>query len=84
MIWDSWQEDYSSYVNALLYALEQYYELISSLYICPTHLIFAAQLISTYLAAAHLYRRYTEAYATGSYPMIQESSARLVEVAGDR
>ena len=45
---------------------------------------FAAQLISTYLDAAHLYQRYAEAYATGSYPTIQESPTRLAEVAGDR
>jgi len=39
-------------MNALSYALEQYHELVSGSYICPTYLIFVAQLISTHLSAA--------------------------------
>ena len=71
-------------MNALSYALERYHELVGGSYTCSTHLIYAAQLISTYLATAHPYQRYAKAYAVGNYPMIKESSTRLVEVAGDR
>ena len=44
--------------------------LVSGLSICCTHLIFAGQLISTYLAVAvavHSYQRHAEAYTTRDY-----------------